>query len=224
MFSCTCYILNNREQLSKFQANSDKCVFLGYSPNNRAYIIYNLRVKTIMKSINVVVDDFNEFTSIFNEDDAIYLTDEVENQLQKKNVTPDDVTQSVQDTTTKPSIATTFVTEIFDPIIRDPLTRIEKNHLTENIIGDLNEGIKMRDKPKRNYQDMVRYVCYTSSIKLKNVKEVLLDEYWVKAMQDEWEQFVRNDIWSLVSKPKNTNVIGTKWIFKNKSDASSNIT
>ena len=71
---------------------------------------------------------------------------------------------------------------------------------------------------------MVRFVCYTSSIKPKNVKEALLDEYWVKAMQKELEQFVRNDVWSLVPRPESTNVIRTKWIFKNKSDTSGNIT
>ena len=71
---------------------------------------------------------------------------------------------------------------------------------------------------------MVRFVCYTSSIKPKNVKEALLDEYWVKAMQEELEQFERNDVWSLVPTPESTNVIGIKWIFKNNSDASRNIT
>ena len=43
-------------------------------------------------------------------------------------------------------------------------------------------------------------------------------------MQEELEQFVGNDIWSFISRPKNTNVIGTKWIFKNKNGASGNIT
>ena len=71
---------------------------------------------------------------------------------------------------------------------------------------------------------MVKYVCYTFSIEPKNVKEALLDEYWVKVMQDELEQFVRNDVWSLVPRPEDTNVIGTKWIFENKSDAFGNIT
>ena len=86
------------------------------------------------------------------------------------------------------------------------------------------KGWKQKNKPKNNYQNMVRYICYTSSIEPKNVKEALLDEYWVKTMQKELEQFVRNDVWSLVPRPENTNVIGTKWIFKNKSDASRNIT
>ena len=58
VFGCTCYILNDREQLGKFQAKIDKGVFLGYSINSRAYRVFNLRTKTIMESINVVVDDF----------------------------------------------------------------------------------------------------------------------------------------------------------------------
>ena len=44
----------------------------------------------------------------------------------------------------------------------------------------------------------------------KNVKEALLDEYWVKAMQDDLEQFTRTDVWTLVPRPDLYNVIGTK--------------
>ncbi|CAM8885294.1 unnamed protein product [Rhodiola kirilowii] len=43
-------------------------------------------------------------------------------------------------------------------------------------------------------------------------------------MQEELEEFARNDVWDLVPRPDGVNVIGTKWIFKNKSDASGNIT
>ena len=78
MFGYTCYVLNDREQLGKFQAKSDKGVFLNYSINNRAYRVFNLHTKTIMKSINVVVDDFNDFIGVFSEDEGIYLTDEAE--------------------------------------------------------------------------------------------------------------------------------------------------
>ena len=35
-------------------------------------------------------------------------------------------------------------------------------------------------------------------------------------MHQELYQFVRNDVWELVPRPKDTHVIGTKWIFKNK--------
>jgi hypothetical protein len=37
------------------------------------------------------------------------------------------------------------------------------------------------------------------------------------AMQEELNNFTRNEVWSLVERPKQ-NVIGTKWVFRNKQD------
>lgn len=78
--------------------------------------------------------------------------------------------------------------------------------------------MRTRDLPRQRYDNMVRYVCFVSQNEPKNIKEALLDEAWISAMHEELEQFVRNDVWILVPRPKETNVVGTKWIFKNKSD------
>jgi len=43
-------------------------------------------------------------------------------------------------------------------------------------------------------------------------------------MQEELNQFVRNEVWTLVPKTNQMNVIGTKWVFRNKSNDSSIIT
>lgn len=37
-------------------------------------------------------------------------------------------------------------------------------------------------------------------------------------MQEELHQFEKCKIWELVKPPKNTSIIGTKWIYKNKLD------
>ena len=37
-------------------------------------------------------------------------------------------------------------------------------------------------------------------------------------MHEEFHQIVRNDMWELLPRQNRVNVIGTKWIFKNKSD------
>ncbi|GJW96322.1 retrovirus-related pol polyprotein from transposon TNT 1-94 [Tanacetum coccineum] len=55
-------------------------------------------------------------------------------------------------------------------------------------------------------------------IEPKNVKEAIQEESWNMAMQEELNQFKTNDVWSLVSAPKNQTIIGTKWVFKNKLD------
>jgi hypothetical protein len=35
-------------------------------------------------------------------------------------------------------------------------------------------------------------------------------------MHEELENFERNHVWTLVDPPRDVNVIGTKWVFKNK--------
>ena len=52
----------------------------------------------------------------------------------------------------------------------------------------------------------------------KNVGEALEVENWLIAMQEDLNQFTWSDVWDLVTRPKDTSVIGTKWIYKNKSD------
>ena len=42
-------------------------------------------------------------------------------------------------------------------------------------------------------------------------------------MHDELLQFQRNDVWTLVPRPEGEHIIGTKWIFCNKTDEESNV-
>src|SRR4051812_10898586 len=46
------------------------------------------------------------------------------------------------------------------------------------------------------------------------------DPDWLNAMHEELHQFERNKVWSLAEQPGPTkhNIIGTKWIFRNKQD------
>ena len=43
-------------------------------------------------------------------------------------------------------------------------------------------------------------------------------------MQEEKSQLKCNEVWDIVPKLLHANVIGTKWIFKNKADEEGNIT
>src|SRR3954465_11151634 len=56
-------------------------------------------------------------------------------------------------------------------------------------------------------------------IEPKKVWEALEDSDWLESMHKEINNFERNKVWKLVEKPKDCrNVIGTKWIFRNKPD------
>ena len=43
-------------------------------------------------------------------------------------------------------------------------------------------------------------------------------------MDEELDQIEKNDTWELVSRPKKTNVIGTKWLFRNKLNDDGHVT
>ena len=97
-----------------------------------------------MESINVVVDDIAKISSEY---EAVCFTDEVESQLQNTIVAPSVATEKESKSETEFFVETTFATELlienFDitnPTIRDPPTRIQKNHPTENIIVNLIKG------------------------------------------------------------------------------------
>lgn len=59
-------------------------------------------------------------------------------------------------------------------------------------------------------------IAFIPTIEPKNPKEESLDYSWILAMQEESNQFARNDVWELVRRPDNKSIIGTKWVYRNK--------
>ena len=55
-----------------------------------------------------------------------------------------------------------------------------------------------------------------STIEPTSFEEARADEYWIKAMEEELDQIEKNEIWELVPRLKEKNVIGTKWVLRNK--------
>ena len=68
----------------------------------------------------------------------------------------------------------------------------------------------MISTPKKND------VALLSMIEPETFTQASEDPYWVKAMEEEMSQIDKNEIWELVPCPKDKNIIGTKWVFKNK--------
>lgn len=46
---------------------------------------------------------------------------------------------------------------------------------------------------------------------------------WTNAMKNEYKSLIDNNVWKLVERPKNVNVVKSKWVYKLKRDASGNI-
>ena len=61
IFGSTCFILKDRENVGKFDSQSDEGIFLGYSFTSKPYQVYNKRTKKVMETINVVIDEASDF-------------------------------------------------------------------------------------------------------------------------------------------------------------------
>ena len=53
-------------------------------------------------------------------------------------------------------------------------------------------------------------------IEPKNFEESSQDEYWIRAMNEELDQIENNNTWEFFPRLADKNVIGSKWVFKNK--------
>lgn len=87
------------------------------------------------------------------------------------------------------------------------LRYVKFNHLENQIIGDKNKGVMTRRRIASEE------ICLISKIEPKDVVEVCKDENWIKVMEEELNHIEKNNTWELVSRPKDKNVIGTKWVF-----------
>jgi hypothetical protein len=93
-------------------------------------------------------------------------------------------------------------------------SHIQKAHPPQKIIGNLNERVIRCSM-------LAHLSCFTNTLFIslfepRDVGHALFDLSWVNGMHEELENFKRNQVWTLVEPPHDMNVIGTKWVLKNK--------
>ena len=67
------------------------------------------------------------------------------------------------------------------------------------------------------------YATYISQLEPKNFKKAKNEKSLILAMQEELGQFERNKVWTLVPRPSNYPIIGTKRVFRNKMNELGNV-
>ncbi|CAH9114878.1 unnamed protein product [Cuscuta europaea] len=221
VFGCKCYILNNgKEHLKVFQEKADEGVFIGYSNTSKAYRVLNRRTLHVEESIHVK----------FDESISVKEVTEILKEVSIEDRTPE-TTEEVADNPAFPTPAPNplLLNEDEDSEDEEPerprqqLTEPDltwlRDHPPNQVIGQIRSGVQTRSTSRRE----AMFACYISQMEPMTVEETLADSDWINAMQEELTQFERNKVWELVPRPKHQNVIGTKWVFKNKADEDGNI-
>ena len=88
------------------------------------------------------------------------------------------------------------------------------NHPQDQIIS--NSSIRVRTRS--SLRNICSNFAFISQIEPKNLNDAIVNENWVIAMQEEINQFERNEVLELVPRPNDQSVIGIKWVFRNKMD------
>ncbi|GAB2292076.1 hypothetical protein Dimus_038187 [Dionaea muscipula] len=226
IFGGRCFIHNNgKDQLKAFDARADEGIFMGYSEVSKAFRILNKRTIVIEESIHVVFDE-PHFTK--GVDDAMEkLVDQAERLKifdSSKQQAPvyveaevpildnvEAVVDNVQDVPEAVQNDSQGEVQILAPL-HQPDLRWLNDHPPNLVIGSIEAGVRTR----RQLDTMLS--CFLSQMEPKAVEDALADADWIIAMQEELNEFERNQVWELVPRPRHQNVVGTKWVFRNKMD------
>jgi hypothetical protein len=82
---------------------------------------------------------------------------------------------------------------------------VQQDHLVDNILGSIQRGVTTRSRLSK----FCAFYSFVSSLEPLSVEQALEDPDWIIAMEEELNNFKRNEVWKLVPRPKK-NVIGTK--------------
>jgi len=213
-FGCICYILNTKLYLKKFDAKAQRGIFLGYSKRSKAYRVYNSETLCVEESMHVKFDDKEPGNETSKQDESFADIQDSEdtpepNQIDASKVSPEAVpTPKAQE-----EVAFDVAQDGSQQADQSKNTfKYKSSHLEDQIIGN-------KESPRRTRSYFIpeeSMIGLLSVIEPTTVDEALSDDGWILAMQEELNQFQRNDVWDLVPKPLKKNIIGTKWVFRNK--------
>jgi hypothetical protein len=144
-FGSKCYILRDRENLGKFDPKSDEGIFLGYSTNSHAYRFFNKRTKTLMESINVVIDDEEVEAPSSGEENQLNSAELPVTSADVVKTSPSlSPAESLSTPTTSDTIASASEDEDTPP---NPPKRswVKLNHPPQELLGTVEERRRLRN-------------------------------------------------------------------------------
>jgi len=99
LFGCTCYILNNKVYLKKFDVKAQRGIFLGYSERSKAYRVYNSKTQCVEKSMHIKFDDKEPGNKTLEKGESF-----ADMQVPEDTSEPDQITESEDSLEAEPTL------------------------------------------------------------------------------------------------------------------------
>jgi hypothetical protein len=209
VFGSKCYIKREDGRMGKFDSHVDKGILVGYSSTRKSYTCYNIRLNKVVEIINVTIDETGRPKSKEEENKSMEQIFEEEDEKEVEEEDEDEENPTEEEEQVQKVSPKTY------------RKRVQKNHPLDQIIGNKDAGVETRRKIRSPEQI---HLALLSTIEPNYFEDASKDEFWNKNMDEELDQIEKNDTWELVPRPKNKNVIDTKWVFRNKLNEDGQVT
>jgi len=178
--------------LKKFDAKAQKGIFLGYSERSKRYRLYNLETLCVEESMHVKFDDKEPGSKTPEQNENIAGSEESDDysepdQTSELNDAPEAVTAPdvpVEEASEEAHVDSQQVIQFRNSF------KYKSSHPEDQIIGN-------KESPRRtisHFKPEESALGLLSMIEPTTVDEALADDGWILAMQDELNQFKRNDV------------------------------
>eukprot|EP00253_Pinus_taeda_P013408 PITA_13408 len=216
VFGCVAYAHIPDQLRRKLDNKGEKCLFIGYSEESKAYRLYIPSTKKFFVSRDV------QFIEEEAWDGSIEKTMNVKNCLSHDE--DDDEMAEIHPQTTTPTQGHQAT-----PLRRNesasPSTPQSGSSSASSSTCTPNE----RGKKFRNLSDIYGegmnslFALYCHVYDPIHFEDAIKDKQWIEAMDEEMNAIERNKTWELVELPKGKEVIGFKWVYKTKRNAEGKI-
>ncbi|KAJ0491696.1 putative RNA-directed DNA polymerase [Helianthus annuus] len=199
VFGCPAYGLIPSQHRKKLDTKSNKCIFVGYCTQSKAYRLYNPVKQCIVTCRDVVFDEqavWNASDQVVEQSGVIQESDELDEQVQVDDTTHNQGSPSLNDKSGS------------DPIEETGSSSSEGDHLKVRTVDDL------YDCTSPILDDTCQVAL--SLVEPESFTEAAKHHEWMNAMREELQALERHGTWSLTELPEGKNVIGLKWVYKTK--------
>ena len=220
IFGSDCYVHVPDASRTKWDAKSQKCIFLGYSEESKGYRLYNPTTKKVIISRDVVFEEHphqeeeDEGPTSVNQEISTYQPQpptagqQAPTVIRRQNEVQQEEEDEPEDPNRKKPLPK-WVSQLLDG--KDPPT-------IEDSTGEPRRSKRIEEQ-RRAQEHIVNYALMAELQKVQepgSLEEAMEDPKWKAAMQTEYDSIMRNQTWDLVDRLKKRKVIGTKWVFKAK--------
>ncbi|KAH9651466.1 Integrase catalytic domain-containing protein [Citrus sinensis] len=187
VFGCKCFILNTKDNLGKFDPKSDVGIFLGYSNSSKAYRVYNKRTLVVEESMHVTFDESNPSST-----EKGVANDDADGEVQEESSKENQENAPQENQEDRQEEQTNMELEQQDGISQTlpKEWRYVSSHPKDVILGDISRGVTTRS----SLRNACEHNAFISQIDPKSFEDAENDESWIMAMQEELNQFERNNV------------------------------